>query len=57
MTAVHLLPVHDYTGRTGDYNWGYWTTLFNAPESNYASDPSDPTSAIRDLREIGRAHV
>ena len=50
VTAVHLLPVHDYTGRTGDYNWGYWTTLFNAPESNYASDPSDPTSAIRDLR-------
>jgi pullulanase len=50
VTAIHLLPVHDYTGGTGDYNWGYWTTLFNAPESNYATDPADPTSAIRDLR-------
>ena len=50
VTAVHLLPVHDFTARSDEYNWGYWTTLFNVPESNYASDPRDPTSAIRDLR-------
>ncbi len=50
VTAVHLLPVHDFTARPDEYNWGYWTTLFNVPESNYATDRNDPTSAIRDLR-------
>ena len=50
VTAVHLLPIHDFTAKVGEYNWGYWTTLFNVPESNYATNPSDPFSAIRDLR-------
>ena len=58
VTAVHLLPIHDYTAKVGEYNWGYWTTLFNVPESNYASDPSDPFSAIRDLRTaVSRLHA
>jgi pullulanase len=50
ITAVHLLPVHDYGGTPGEYNWGYWTALFNVPESNYATDRADPLSAVRDLR-------
>lgn len=50
VTAVHLLPIHDFTAKVGEYNWGYWTTLFNVPESNYATNPQDPFSAIRDLR-------
>ena len=50
ITAVHLLPIHDFTAKVGEYNWGYWTTLFNVPESNYATNPADPFSAIRDLR-------
>jgi pullulanase len=50
VTAIHLLPVHDFTAKVGEYNWGYWTTLFNVPESNYATNPEDPFSAIRDLR-------
>jgi pullulanase len=58
ITAVHLLPIHDYTAKVGEYNWGYWTTLFNVPESNYATDPSDPFSAIRDLRTaVTRLHA
>ncbi len=51
VTAVHLLPIHDFTARRDEYNWGYWTTLFNVPEANYGSDPSDPFSPIRELRE------
>ncbi|MBL9121780.1 MAG: type I pullulanase [Phycisphaerae bacterium] len=51
VTAVHLLPVHDFTAKRDEYNWGYWTTLFNVPESNYASDPNDPTAPIVELRE------
>lgn len=50
VTAVHLLPLHDFSAKLDEYNWGYWTTLFNVPESNYASNPSDPTSAIVELR-------
>ncbi len=52
VTAVHLLPVHDFTAKVGEYNWGYWTTLFNVPESNYSTDPSDPFRAIHDLRAL-----
>lgn len=51
VTAVHLLPIHDFTAKRDEYNWGYWTTLFNVPESNYASNPDDPTSPIVELRE------
>jgi len=50
VTAVHLLPVHDYPGSPDQYNWGYWTTLFNVPESNYSSDHDDPMQAIIDLK-------
>jgi len=32
VTAIHLLPIHDFTAKVGEYNWGYWTTLFNVPE-------------------------
>ncbi|MEM8835195.1 MAG: type I pullulanase [Planctomycetota bacterium] len=50
VTAVHLLPIHDYSGARDEYNWGYWTALFNVPESNYATDPDDPTSPISELK-------
>lgn len=50
VSAVHLLPVHDFTAKVDEYNWGYWTTLFNVPESNYSTDPGDPFAAIRELR-------
>ena len=58
ITAIHLLPVQDFTAKTDEYNWGYWTTLFNVPESNYATDPTKPFSAITDLRDaITRLHA
>ncbi len=50
VTAVHLLPVQDFTAPVGQYNWGYWTALFNVPEANYASDPFNPLSPIVDLK-------
>jgi pullulanase len=58
VSAVHLLPIHDFTARVDEYNWGYWTTLFNVPETNYAARKDDPTSAIVELREaIQRLHA
>ena len=51
VTAVHLLPVHDFTtNKPREYNWGYWTALFNVPESDYATRQGDPLQPIRDLR-------
>ena len=51
VTAVHLMPVHDFTAAIGEYNWGYWTAFFNVPEANFATDPADSFTAIRELRE------
>lgn len=50
ITAVHLMPVHDFTAAPDAYNWGYWTALFNVPESNYAAHRPDPMAPILELR-------
>ena len=50
VTAVHLLPIQDFTAAIGEYNWGYWTALFNVPEGNYSTNPHDPTQPIRELK-------
>lgn len=50
VTAVHLLPIQDFTAEVGEYNWGYWTALFNVPEANYSTTPRDPGSAVTQLR-------
>lgn len=49
ITAVHLLPVQDFTAPITQYNWGYWTALFNVAESNYSTKPNDPLQAPADL--------
>ncbi|NBC11001.1 MAG: type I pullulanase [Planctomycetes bacterium] len=52
VTAVHLLPIHDFTtGSPDEYNWGYWTALFNVPESQYSTEPHDPAQTIRELKQ------
>jgi len=50
VTAVHLLPIHDFGGERHEYNWGYWTSLFNVPESDYSTTPNDPVNTIRELK-------
>lgn len=50
VTAVHLLPVQDFTAPLDQYNWGYWTALFNVAESNYSTEPGDPLQAMQDLK-------
>lgn len=51
VTAVHLLPIHDFGGDRHEYNWGYWTSLFNVPESDYSTTPNDPANTIRELKQ------
>ena len=52
VTAVHLLPIEDFTAGAKEYNWGYWTAFFNVPESNYATNASDPLQPIRDVKRM-----
>lgn len=51
VTAVHLLPIHDFGGERHEYNWGYWTSLFSVPESDYSTTPQDPANTIRELKQ------
>jgi pullulanase len=51
VTAVHLLPIQDFGNERSDYNWGYWTSLFNVPEADYSTTPHDPAATIRQLKQ------
>ncbi|WP_432799537.1 type I pullulanase [Poriferisphaera sp. WC338] len=51
VTAVHLLPIQDYTASLTEYNWGYWTALFNVPEAQYSTKPHQPAETIRELKQ------
>lgn len=60
VTHVQLMPVFDFSTESLDetrlaetqYNWGYDPKNFNAPEGSYASDPYDPVSRIRELKQF-----
>ena len=51
VTAVHLLPIHDYKNDRHDYNWGYWTALFNVPEGDYSTGGGG-VDAVRDAKRM-----
>ncbi|MEM8782286.1 MAG: type I pullulanase [Planctomycetota bacterium] len=52
VSAVHLLPIHDFGNERHEYNWGYWTSLFNVPESGYATDEDDPELIAREFKQM-----
>ncbi|MDG4656471.1 type I pullulanase [Ectobacillus antri] len=56
ITHIELLPLHDFYGideaNPTAYNWGYNPLHFNAPEGSYASNPCDPYSRIRELKQM-----
>lgn len=52
VTAVHLLPIQDFGSERHEYNWGYWTSLFNVPEAQYSTSPDDPAQTIRELKQM-----
>jgi len=55
VTTVHLLPIQDFSAGMDEYNWGYWTALFNVPEAQYSTNPDDPAQAIKDLKATVQA--
>jgi pullulanase len=52
VNTLQLMPVHAFKidGHEGEYQWGYMTEHFNAPEPGYASDDNGVT-AVRELKQ------
>ncbi|OKP92207.1 type I pullulanase [Paenibacillus sp. P32E] len=69
ITHVHLLPVFDFqtinelgadSGKGAEpffteYNWGYDPQHYNVPEGSYSTNPSDPGTRIREMKEMVQA--
>ncbi|QTA38664.1 type I pullulanase [Thermosipho ferrireducens] len=59
---VHILPMFDfYTGDEASkdfeksYNWGYDPYLFTVPEGRYSTDPFNPYTRIKEVKQMVQA--
>lgn len=58
ITHVHILPSYDYNSvdetqlPSNQYNWGYDPFNYNAPEGSYSTNPSDPATRVREMKEM-----
>lgn len=61
VTHVHILPSYDYNSvdemnlQLNTYNWGYDPLNYNVPEGSYSTNPSDPETRIREMKEMVKA--
>lgn len=61
ITHVHILPSYDYNSvdesnlPANQYNWGYDPLNYNAPEGSYSTNPSDPSTRIREMKQMVKA--
>lgn len=61
VTHVHILPSYDYNSvdemnlQYNTYNWGYDPLNYNAPEGSYSTNPSDPSTRIKEMKEMVKA--
>ena len=61
VTHVHILPSYDYNSvdelnlQQNTYNWGYDPLNYNAPEGSYSTNPSDPSTRVREMKEMIKA--
>lgn len=61
ITHVHILPSYDYNSvdetqlPSNQYNWGYDPLNYNAPEGSYSTNPSDPATRVREMKEMVKA--
>lgn len=58
VTHVQLLPIFDFYTiderapyNSEKYNWGYDPFNYNAPEGSYSTDPYNPVTRIKELKE------
>ncbi|WP_080844384.1 type I pullulanase [Cytobacillus gottheilii] len=57
VTHIQFLPFHDFAGvdevkSNNEYNWGYNPLHFNVPDGSYSTDPGDPYTRIKELKEL-----
>ena len=58
VTHVHILPSYDYNSvdetqlPSNQYNWGYDPYNYNAPEGSYSTNPSDPATRVKEMKEM-----
>lgn len=61
VTHVHILPSYDYNSvdetnlQENVYNWGYDPQNYNSPEGSYSTNPSDPATRVREMKEMVKA--
>ncbi len=61
VTHVHILPSYDFNSvdetnlPANTYNWGYDPLNYNAPEGSYSTNPSDPETRVREMKEMVKA--
>ena len=61
VNAVHILPSFDYASvdetrlDEPQYNWGYDPVNYNVPEGSYSTDPYEPTTRIREFKQMVQA--
>lgn len=61
ITHVHILPSYDYNSvdeanlQQNTYNWGYDPLNYNAPEGSYSTNPSNPSTRVREMKEMIKA--
>lgn len=61
VTHVHILPSYDYNSvdeanlQQNKYNWGYDPYNYNTPEGSYSTDPANPETRIREMKEMIKA--
>ena len=61
ITHVHILPSFDFNSvdeaarRKRQYNWGYDPANYNVPEGSYSTNPANPVTRIREMKEMVKA--
>ena len=61
VTHVHILPSYDYNSvdeanlPANQYNWGYDPYNYNAPEGSYSTDPANPSTRVREMKQMVKA--
>lgn len=61
VTHVHILPSYDYNSvdeanpQLNMYNWGYDPLNYNVPEGSYSTDPANPATRVREMKEMVKA--
>ncbi len=61
VTHVHILPSYDYNSvdeanlPSNQYNWGYDPFNYNVPEGSYSTNPTNPATRIKEMKEMVQA--